>query len=30
MMDDPTQTDYRRNIDGLGYPPAPGPVTTRT
>jgi hypothetical protein len=24
MMDDRTDMDYRRNIDGLGYPPAPG------
>ena len=24
MMDDRTDMDYRRNIDGLGYPPGPG------
>jgi hypothetical protein len=24
MMDDRTDVDYRRNIDGLGYPPGPG------
>ena len=24
MMDDRTDIDYRRNIDGLGYPPGPG------
>jgi len=24
MMDDRSDIDYRRNIDGLGYPPGPG------